>query len=399
MKHSRTALSLLTVVFIFVAVGVGIAYKLLAGGDEEGGTATSNLPDTEGVTVESAAAFGAAQAQPVSGVEVVRDTLWVTVVASGEAEGYRRSNVSSRASGVVQEIAVRENQLVRAGQVLVQLDTTEAAMSLAQARAALVGAEVEFQERMLYAGEILDPEVRAERERILRATTGLDREELNVRRAEMELEWTRIRAPFTGRVADLTAVEGSFLGAGTEALTLVQIDPIKVEVNVLEAEVAYLREGRRVTLNFAAFPGEQLQGRIETVNPIVDPTTRTARVTVVLPNASGRIIPGMYSRVSIEAQSYPDRILIPREAVVERNRRDVVFMLRNAEADGSGIAEWRYVTTGFRNDRFIEIIPHEETSMLEPGEIVLVDGHHYLAHDTRVTLVENVTAAGGRPGR
>jgi hypothetical protein len=57
------------------------------------------------------------------------------------------------------------------------------------------------------------------------------------------------------------------------------------------------------------------------------------------------------------------------------------------------------VTTGQRNERWIEIVENEETFMLDPGEGVLVDGHHYLAHDTPIRLVENVFLAGGRPGR
>ena len=398
MKLSRTALSLLTVLLIFVGLGVGVTWKILAD-DSDDGDARAALPDTEGVQVESAEQFSPTQAQPVQGVEVIQDTLWVSVVAAGEAEAYRRSDVSSRASGIVQRIHVREGQIVQAGQLLVQLDTTEVAMDLAQARAELTSRQVDFEVAMLGQGDLLDPEERTNRERILRATTGLDNAEVAVRRAEMELEWTRIRAPFTGRVANLEAVEGSFLASGGEVLTLVQLDPIKVEVNVLEAEMAYLREGRRATLQLPAFPGERLQGRIETVNPVVDPETRSSRVTVVLSNPDHRIRPGMYARVTLEAQSYPDRVLVPRDAVVERDRRQVVFMIRNMDEQGRGVSEWRYVTTGLRNEEFVEIVPHEETSMLSPGEIVLVDGHHYLAHDWPVQLVENVVRAGGRPGR
>ena len=74
-------------------------------------------------------------------------------------------------------------------------------------------------------------------------------------------------------------------------------------------------------------------------------------------------------------------------------------MLFVYEADGNrGLAKWRYVTTGRENDTHVEIIPGDE-GMVEPGEVVLVDGHHYLAHDTPVRLVENVAAEGGRPGR
>jgi len=398
MKLSRTALSLLTVLLIFLVVGAGVAYRILAADDGNGAQAR-DLPDTEGVEVASAEQFSPTQAQPVRGVEVIRDTLWISVVAAGEAEGYRRSEVSSRTSGIVQEIFVREGQVVRAGDLMVQLDTTEVAMDLAQARTELTTRQVDFDVAILGQGDFLNPEEREDRERILRATTGLDNAQVNVRRAEMELDQTRIRAPFTGRVANLKAVEGSFISSGSEVLTLVQLDPIKVEVNVLEAEMAYLREGRRATLQFPAFPGERLEGRVETINPVVDPETRSSRVTVVLRNPDHRIRPGMYARVTLEAQSYPDRVLIPREAVVERDRRQVVFMIRNRDEEGRGVSEWRYVTLGLRNEQFVEIVPHEDTSMLSPGEVVLVDGHHYLAHDWPVELVENVARAGGRPGR
>jgi hypothetical protein len=68
------------------------------------------------------------------------------------------------------------------------------------------------------------------------------------------------------------------------------------------------------------------------------------------------------------------------------------------EQNGRGLAKWRYVTTGRENETMVEILPEGE-GIVEPGEIVLVDGHHYLAHDTPVRLVEDVEAEGGRPGR
>jgi RND family efflux transporter MFP subunit len=399
MKLSRGVLSLLTVLLLFVVLAAGVGWRILSAGAEEEGASRAQLPDTEGVDVESVQQF--AGAQPVAGVAVIRDTLWVPVTATGRAEAYRRAVIPTRTSGVVEAVRVRENQAVQVGDLLVQLDTTEAAMELAQARAALTTAQVAFEERMLYAGDLLSEEEMAERARIVRATSGLEEAEVRVRRGEMELEWTRIRAPFAGRVADLHAVEGTFLSSGSEVLTLVQVDPLKVEVNVLEGELPFLAEGRRADVRFAGLPGEVFQGRVESVNPIVDPETSSARVTLVMSNPGGIVRPGMFARVSVDAQSYADRTLIPRGAVVERGegRRQVVFMLRNPDEDGRGMAEWCYVTTGFRNETHVEIVEHPETSMLQPGEIVLVDGHHYLAHDTPVQLVEDVSAAGGRPGR
>jgi membrane fusion protein, multidrug efflux system len=397
MNLSRSTLSLLTVAFLFVLLAAGIGWRLVgsAGAEEE----RAALPDTEGVEVESAQQF--AGAQPVVGVEVVRDTLWVPVVASGQAAASRMSQVATRTGGVVERVLVQENDLVERGDLLIQLDTSEVVMDLAEARSALLTARVEYEERMLMAGDdpLLDEEAWAERERIVRAASGLNQAEVALERAEMEMEWTRVRAPFTGRVADLEAVEGAFVSTGAEVLTLVELDPIRIQVNALESQVAYLQPGHRATVRLAAFPGEEFSARVQSVNPIVDTETRSARVTLVMPNPDHRIRPGMYARVSVDAQAYPDRILVPREAVVERDRREVVFMARGLSEDGTAHAEWRYVTTGFRNDTHVEILPHEDTSLLEPGEIVLVDGHHYLAHDTQVRLVEDVGRAGGRPGR
>ena len=183
-----------------------------------------------------------------------------------------------------------------------------------------------------------------------------------------------------------------------ELMTVVDLDPIKVEVNVLEAELGLLREGGRSAVRFAAFAGEVFEGRIETLNPVIDPEKRTGRVTVLLPNPGGRIKPGMYAEVSLAATSFPDRLLVPRAAIFERGEGTRRTMLFVYEEDGlDGRAQWRYVMTGHVNDRLVEVVPSEEGTV-EPGEIVLVDGHHYLAHDTRVRLVDNVALEGGRPG-
>jgi RND family efflux transporter MFP subunit len=190
-------------------------------------------------------------------------------------------------------------------------------------------------------------------------------------------------------------VPGQNARPGDELVTVVDLNPIKVEVQVLESEVALLTAGRRAVVSFAAFPGEQFAGRIETINPLVERETRTARVTVSIPNPDHRILPGMYARVSLEARKFADRILVPRAAVLERDRRSMLFVF---EGEGStGLSKWRYVTTGLANDSLVEILQNPETEMVQPGEVVLVDGHYTLIHDARVRLVDNVRDAGGRP--
>ena len=105
-------------------------------------------------------------------------------------------------------------------------------------------------------------------------------------------------APFAARVASVKAVPGQWVSQGAELMTLVDISRIKVDVQVLESEINLLTPGRFARVQFAAMPGEVFVGRIETINPMVDPRTRSARVVVSLNNPQGRILPGMYARVA-----------------------------------------------------------------------------------------------------
>lgn len=402
MDFSRRTLSLVTLLLILVAMAVGVWWRL--SGKEDPAEASAQDGTTEAAEGSAEDASGTSQfstdvPQPVRGVAVVRDTLWIRVNASGQAQAFRRTAVNAQVEGVVTGLPVRENQAVEAGALLLQVDTTEYALQVDQARADYEAAEAEYRQLVLFDDEIADPAVRAERERIARSRSGLDQRQVALRQAELRLARSRVAAPFAGRVADLKVVAGQTVSAGQELMTVVDLDPIKVEVQVLEAELGYLRQGRRAEVRFAAYPGEVFTGEVETINPVVDPQSRTGRVTVLLANPSQRIKPGMYAEVSLDAEALPDRILVPRAAILERGegrRRTMLFVFE--ESGGRGLAKWRYVTTGRENETHTEIVPGGE-GMVEPGEIVLVDGHHYLAHDTPVRLVEDVEAAGGRPGR
>lgn len=402
MSHSRRTLSLVTVVLIFVLLGAGVVWRVvgdgLLGGDATEDTAPVGIVPPDG---DAAPQFSATVAQPVGGAEVVRDTLWIRVRAAGQAEAYRRTALAAQVDGIIMRIPVRENDPVSVGTRLVQIDTIEHALGVAQARADLLAAETDYRQQVLFDDAIEEVAIRRERERIARSRSGLDQAEVRLRQAELQLARTRVGSPFGGRVADLGVVEGQYVTVGTELMTIVDLDPIKVEVQVLEAELGLLAAGRRAEVTFAAFPGEVFGGAIETINPVVDPESRTGRVTVLLPNRDGRIKPGMYAEVSLDAEALPDRILVPRSAILERGtgqRRTMLFV--HEEGPTGALAKWRYVNPGRENDTHVEILREgPEQGMVEPGEVVLIDGHHYLAHDTPIRLVDDVEAEGGRPGR
>lgn len=393
MSTSRRLIGSLFVVVI-IAGALGAAWWRINSAGSSGGD-SPEIDDGNRPEVSATGTFATNVAIPVSGGEAVRDTLVISVSAAAQAAAEREAPLSARVAGRITRLYVHENQVVRAGAVLAAIDSTDSQLSVADASARLASAQATYRETILFDDEIEDPEVRAERDRVARAKSGLDQAQVALEQAQLQLDRTKIRAPFGGRVASIEIVEGQEATVGELLMTVIDLDPIKVEVQVLESEVGYLAPGRNATILFSAFPDEVFAGTVETINPVVEQGTRTARVTVRVPNPNGRILPGMYARVSIEAREFPDRLLVPRSAILERDRRNMLFVF---EADGQdGLAKWRYVTTGLMNDSLVEILDNPDTDTVQPGEIVLTDGHYTLIHDARVTLVGNVRAAGGRP--
>ena len=350
MALSKRGVGVVVVIFAIAALGAGEYLRISSHGvSEVGGSGEDGAPVTA-----AASTFSTDVAIAVEGAPVQRGTLVLWVTASGQAEAWRRAVVTAEVAGRVDRVSVRESDRVGGGSVLVALAVVDKQLALDEARAALREAEGQYREQLLFDGD-LAADVRREREAAARLKSGLDRAEIQLRRAELDLERTRIRAPFAGRVASIEVLPGQLVGQGAELMTVVDLDPIKVQVQVLEGELPHLEPGGAAEIRFSAFPEEAFAATIETINPLVDEQTRTARVTALVPNPGGRILPGMYVRVKLEAQRLTERVLVPREAILERDRRTMLFVHED------GRAKWRYVTTGLENEEYVEIVESPET--------------------------------------
>ena len=389
MGFSRRTLAIASAVIVLCAAlgGIYLRLRALQAEDEPGAAATT---DEEHPEVESAEAFGTEIAIAVSAAPVLRDTLVMSVSAAGQAQAFARTLLAAEVEGPVTEIYVKEGDFVRQGQVLARVDPQRYAFELERARATLEQAEAQFAELTLFDEEIEDAELRAERRRMARAKSGLSGAEVGVREAELNVRRATVWAPFSGAVANLAIVPGQRVQQRDSIVEIVDISRIKIEVQALETEVPYLEEGRAARVRLSAFPDSVLTGQVASINPVVNPRTRTARVTVVLPNPDGAVKPGMYARVRIAARLYADRTIVPREAILERDNRTLVFVFEpEAPNSSEGLAKWTYVSTGLENEDFAEIVPGEGTTMLEPGQLVLTEGHYTLIHDARVRVVED----------
>ncbi|MGD8697662.1 MAG: efflux RND transporter periplasmic adaptor subunit [Gemmatimonadales bacterium] len=389
MVFSRRTLSIVSAVVILSGAlgGIYLRLRALQAEDEP---ANAETTDEDTPEVESAQAFRSDIAIPVSASSVTRDTFVVTVSAAGQAQAMARTLLAAEVEGPVTDVYVEEGDWVRQGQVLARIDPERYAFELEKARAALERAEAQFAEYTLFDDEIEDEELRAERRRMARARSGLSEAEVTVREAELNVERATIRAPFAGSIANMAIVPGERVQQRDSIAEVVDLAQVRIEVQALETEVPFLQEGRQARVTLSAFPDTFFLGRVASINPVVDPRTRTSRVTVVLPNPDGAVKPGMYARVRIAARLYANRVMVPRSAILERDNRTLVFVFEpDSEGATQGLAKWTYVTTGLENENFFEIVPGEGTTMLEPGQIVLTEGHYTLIHDARVRLEAN----------
>lgn len=396
MLSKKKTIITLGVAAVVISTGAVVALRL--NGDAAAATATTTSADSMAAEAPESGATSDLFI-PVEGDTAVLDTLVMAVSAAGQAAPLREAIVTAQVAGQVQGVARRENDVVAGGSTLAAIDPAEYQLALSEAQARKRSAEATYRETTLFDERITDSAVRAERQKAARAKSGLDQAEVAVQKAQMELDRARVRAPFGGRVANMRVQTGQYVRPGDALMTVVDISRIKVEVQVLEGQIGMLTAGREARVHFAAFPGEAFAGRIETINPIVDKDTRSAKVVVSVANPDGRILPGMYARVSLDARRFADRVMVPRGAVLERDRRKMLFVFEPSEEGSTrGFAKWRYVTTGMENETQVEIVESTETEMVRPGEIVLTVGHQTLVHDARVRVTERAdTAANSRP--
>lgn len=351
---------------------------------------TQNSTEPEETALPPSQEFSYTDGLPVAveAVPVVRDTLVMTVYAGGRAAAVRRTIVTARVGGQVRAVPVHENDRVAEGELLAELEPTELRLDLRRAQADSVAAWNRYRLEIMHDTIIeVDPAVRVRRERAARERAGIELTDIALERARYNLSQARVTAPFAGRIADVRVVPGQWVSAGAEIATVLDLDPIHIHVNVLEGYLSLVEPGRGATADFPALAGESFRGTIATMNPMVD-EFGMARVTITLSNAGGEILPGFFVNATLDAKRYPDRTLIPLEALVERDgQRPGVFIF---EGDGDvGTAVWVPVRPALRNREFVELIedPEDPRVQVPPvGSFVLVSGHSSLAEGARVRL-------------
>lgn len=263
--------------------------------------------------------------------------------ASGTITSDHRIAVSSRLSGYIREIAAREGERVKKGQVLVRVDPVDAKQNLAQAKADLSDAESDLARfRQLLAANAVSKQQFDKAE--LRYKVARSR----VAQAKNQLSYAEIVSPVDGIVVQKLLNTGDLAAPGMPVLVVEDPSQLLVETNVSEEYIAALHVGDAVELNIPSV-NKPLHGKIRQLVDAADPGTHQFLVKVSIENGNG-IRPGMFAEVGFRTGSR-QALLVPRAAVLHRSGLTGIYLL-----DSNNITHYRQIRLGATSGESVEAV-------------------------------------------
>jgi len=313
---------------------------------------------------------------------------------SGVAKAGVESKLSFRVKGVIERINVKVGDKVRAGQVIAELDPTDFEIKVAEAEAALQQAQAQARnaaanfDRISALWENRNTSLNnldAARATHESARAAVKSTEKQLEQARLNLEYTKLKAPVKGAIADITAEVNENIRDGSTIALLTAGSQLEVEVDMPGILIAQLREGDPVTVVFDAMPERSIPGTISEVGVATISQKTTYPVTIVLNQKNADIRSGMAAQVGFkfESKTKKERILVPPAAVSEDRNGRFVFIVTPDEA-GCGIVHRREVTVGELSDEGLEIL-----NGLSDGDLLVTAGVTQLIDGQKVKLPKN----------
>lgn len=313
---------------------------------------------------------------PPGGVPVEAEPVRVQALADEiTAIGTLRSNESvmirPEIAGRITLLPFSEGQAVQKGAVLLQLDDAvpRAELASAEANAVLASTNAARQEDLFARGA---GSARARDEAVAAARITAAAVEL----ARARLEKYRILAPFDGIVGLRRVSPGDYVRDGADIVNVESLDPLKLDFRVPETQLASLRVGQQLEVKLDAFPDRSFPGQIYAIDPAIDPGGRSVAVRASLANPGGVLRPGLFARVAVTLQSWPQAVMVPETAIVTFGGRMLVMKV----VDGKAVPQ--PVAVGLRQGTLVRI-----TDGLAAGDVVVTAGHMKLQPGAPVAVV------------
>lgn len=316
---------------------------------------------------------------PVKLQRVQKGDFVMQILTNGQITAARQVEIRVRSSGLIKELPIKAGDYVRRDALLCRQDQEELQLQLEQYELELASALIKVDEALILQGgqagdtSSVSPEVL----HTIRVTAGYAAAVHQIKQAKYQLGRTRTYAPFAGLVTGLAVQQYQDVPAGEPLCTLVDPGSYEVTFTVLERDAHRIEIGQHLVFSTQAAKTHEYRAQIYRIDPVIDEQgLLTARARVI--GSSGGLYTGMKASVIVE-DVVQDQLFVPKEALVLRSNREVIFVADTTE----GLAKWKYVTTGQRNDQGISIVEG-----LEPDDLIIVEGNLNLAHDAEIRIEE-----------
>ncbi len=357
---------------------------------------------------------GGAVGRPPMTVEMASATRapvseYITVV--GNLEGMMSVDVAAKVNGRLDSVLVRMGDRVAKGQRLATVEDSELREQVKQAEASfdvsaatvrqreadlkfavtnLERSRSLFQRSLLPRQELDDADARhqASQAQLDLARAQYQASKARVDELRITLSNTRMLSPVDGFVGRRHLDPGASVSSNTPVVSVVEIAVVRLVANLVEQDLRRVKIGTPAEVRVDAYPTDRFDGRVARVAPVLDPATRTAQMEIEVPNASFRLKPGMYSRVTLTVETRDNALVVPRNALVDLDGKRGVFTV---SADQK-TAAFREVRTGLEDTQRAEIV-----SGVTEGERVVSTGAAGLRDGDRIILAGQGGAAGERP--
>ena len=327
------------------------------------------------------------QANPPQSVSttVAKMATWQpSVEAVGNLRASNGTNLAAEVSGIVKAIHFDSGEMVKTGQLLLELNTDPLKAQLKQLYAAVGLAKQNFKR------DFAQHKVQA----VSQAT--VDNSAANLKSALAEVTMQKaiiaqksIRAPFAGQLGIRLVDLGQYLAAGTALVNLQKLDPMYLDFTVPQDQIDMIHVGEHVDVQTSAFPNKVFVGTISAIEPQVDIATRNLKARASIPNPDGELLPGLFATARVNRGEEKQYVTLPNSAIAYNPYGSTVFIVKNKgnEADGKPKleVEQRFVTTGLTRGDQVAVL-----SGLEANEIVVTSGQLKLRNGTPVYVNNSV---------
>lgn len=300
-----------------------------------------------------------------------RETVKVQLQFNGDVMPIRQAMIFSKVSGNLERIYVDMGYFVRTNQLLATIDSTELYQQFQQTSATYQNALLTFNR----VQQLLEKSLSSKQD-VDNAEASMKVAKANLDATATKLGYARIVAPFSGIITKRYLDPGALVNASNSTLfNLMNLDSVKVIVNVPEKDVPSVYQIRTATVVLDALPGKEFEGRITRYSDAVDLTTRTMAIQIDVANRSREIKPGMFATVQMTMEKHFFAITVPTSALLKDDSSQYVYAV-----DGDNAKRYR-VKIGTEQNARTEIL-----SGLTGEETIIIVGQQFVRNGGPITI-------------